>query len=64
MQTRRAQETRVRAGVSVVRISGPAAKDVLLHMAPGRDGGLPEPRKAVLPNITLSTTEALEAPDK
>lgn len=38
----------VRAGVSVVRISGPAAKDVLLHMAPGRGGGLPEPRKAVL----------------
>ena len=38
----------VRAGVSVVRISGPAAKDVLLQMAPGREAVLPEPRRAVL----------------
>mmetsp|Transcript_17368 Transcript_17368/g.31643 ORF Transcript_17368/g.31643 Transcript_17368/m.31643 type:complete len:631 (+) Transcript_17368:67-1959(+) len=38
----------VRAGVSVVRISGPDARKVLLEMAPGRDGKLPEPRKAVL----------------
>lgn len=38
----------VRAGVSVVRISGPRANEALLRMAPGGFGKLPEPRKAVL----------------
>jgi tRNA modification GTPase len=37
-----------RAGVSVVRISGPRASDVFERMAPGRSGGVPEPRRAVL----------------
>jgi tRNA modification GTPase len=38
----------VRAGVSVVRISGPRARDALVRLAPGRTGDLPEPRRAVL----------------
>lgn len=37
-----------RAGVSVVRVSGPEAQQALLRMAPGRDNALPPPRKAVL----------------
>jgi tRNA modification GTPase len=37
-----------RAGVSVVRVSGPQAREVFLRMAPGRNGETPEPRKAVL----------------
>lgn len=46
----------VRAGVSVVRISGPDARKVLLEMAPGRDGKLPEPRKAVLRKLRAPTS--------
>ena len=37
-----------RAGVSVVRVSGPHARDVFERMVPGRTGLAPEPRKAVL----------------
>ena len=38
----------VRAGVAVVRISGPLARDALLALAPGKKGELPEARRAVL----------------
>ena len=38
----------VRAGVSVIRISGPRASDALLSLAPGRHGALPAPRTAAL----------------
>ena len=38
----------VRAGVAVVRISGPKAADALLALAPGKSGELPEARRAVL----------------
>ena len=47
----------VRAGVSVIRVSGPRAKDALLRMAPGRAGLLPEPRKAVLRKLWSPTSE-------
>jgi len=38
----------VRAGVSVIRISGPQASDVLVRMAPGRTDPIPAPRRAVV----------------
>lgn len=38
----------MRAGVAVVRISGPQASDALLTLAPGKKGELPEARRAVL----------------
>lgn len=41
----------VRAGVSVIRVSGPQAREVVLRMAPGRDGTLPEPRRAALRSL-------------
>lgn len=41
----------VRAGVSVIRISGPQARHVILRMAPGRNGVLPEPRRAALRSL-------------
>ena len=37
-----------RAGVSVVRVSGPRASDVFSQMVPGRSGEAPTARKAVL----------------
>ena len=38
----------VRAGVAVVRVSGPQARNALLALAPGKSGELPEARRAVL----------------
>ena len=51
----------VRAGVSVVRVSGPHAHQVLERMAPGRDGGLPEPRRAVLRKLRQPSSDASPA---
>ena len=45
----------VRAGVAVVRISGPRARDALLALAPGARGELPEPRRAVLRKLWAPT---------
>ena len=51
-----------RAGVSVVRVSGPGARQVLLRMAPGRDGALPEARRAVLRSLRWPSAEEGGAP--
>ena len=46
-----------RAGVSVIRISGPRASDALLTLAPGKARALPEARKAVLRKLYSPTSE-------
>ena len=43
-----------KAGVSVIRVSGPKARNALLKLAPGRGGELPEPRRAVLRKLWSS----------
>jgi len=48
-----------RAGISVVRISGPHAKDALLLMAPGKNKELPQPRKAVLRKLRAPGSDEL-----
>ena len=48
----------VRAGVAVVRISGPQARDALLALAPGKKGELPEARRAVLRKLWAPTDNA------
>ena len=40
-----------RAGVSVIRVSGPQARDAILELAPITTGELPPPRRAVLRSV-------------
>ena len=40
-----------RAGVSVIRVSGPQARDAILELAPITTGELPPPRSAVLRSV-------------
>ena len=52
-----------RAGVSVVRVSGPRAADVFTRMAPGRNATPPAPRRAVLRKL-LSPTDGDDVIDE